>query len=318
MEPGDFVEARRRLEAKARPGGVKLTSLAEAAGWVKDGDVVAIGGCCYSRTPLALLMEILRQERRGLTLARNLMCYEGEWFIAAQAVETIVSSWFGIGLPWGLSRPFRQAVEGGQVRYEEWSHLALGLRFRAGAMGVPFLPSLSMLGSDLMGVGSAKTMECPFTGETIALVPALFPDVAVLHVHRADRLGNCQIDGYPHMDVDIALASTTVLITAEEIVSEEQIRSQPDRTKIPGFAIDALVEVPYGAFPHECYGLYEADFDHFDKYVSEGSSQGSEGVREYLDRYVYNTPDHKDYLSLFGAGTLERKARDAQQLVGGG
>jgi len=246
------------------------------------------------------------------------MCYEGEWFIAAQAVETVVSSWFAIGLPWGLSKVFRQAVEGGQLKYEEWSHLALGLRFRAGAMGVPFLPSLSMLGSDLMDVGSAKTMECPFTGEKVALVPALFPDVAVLHVHRADRLGNCQIDGYPHMDVDIALASTTVIITAEEIVSEEQIRSQPDRTKIPGFAVDALVEVPYEAFPHECYGLYEADFDHFDKYVAEGSSQGAEGVREYLDRYVYNTPVHKDYLSLFGAGTLERKARDAQQLVGRG
>ena len=318
MKPGDFVEARRRLEAKARPGGVKLTSLSEAAGWVKNGDVVAIGGCCYSRTPLALLMEVLRQERGGLTLARNLMCYEGEWFIAAQAVETLVSSWFGIGLPWGLSRVFRQAVEGGQVRFEEWSHLALGLRFRAGAMGVPFLPTLSMLGSDLIGVGSAKTMAGPFTGETVARVPALFPDVAVLHVHRADRLGNCQIDGYPHMDVDIALASTTVLVTAEEKVSEEQIRSQPDRTMIPGFAVDAVVEVPYGAFPHECYGLYEADFEHFDKYVSEGSSQGADGVREYLDRYVYNTPDHKDYLSLFGAGTLERKAQDARQLVGGG
>ena len=318
MKPGDFVEARRRLETKARPGGVKLTSLTEAAGWIKDGDVVAIGGCCYSRTPLALLMEVLRQKRRGLTLARNLMCYEGEWFIAAQAVETLVSSWFGIGLPWGLSRVFRQAVEGGQVRFEEWSHLALGLRFRAGAMGVPFLPSLSMLGSDLIGVGSAKTMACPFTGETVALVPALFPDVAVLHVHRADRLGNCQIDGYPHMDVDIALASTTVLVTAEEIVSEEQIRSQPDRTVIPGFAVDAVVEVPYGAFPHECYGLYEADFEHFDKYVSESSSQGADGVRGYLDRYVYNTPNHKDYLNLFGPGTLERKARDARQLVGGG
>ena len=316
MQPGDFVEARRRLEAKARPGGVKLTSLGEAASLVKDGDVVAIGGICYSRTPLAMLMELLRQERRGLTMARNLMCYEGEWFIAAKAVENLVSSWFGIGIPWGLSRVFRQAVEGGQVHFEEWSHLALGLRFKAGAMGVPFLPSLTMLGSDLMGVGSAKTMACPFTGETVSLVPALFPDVAVLHVHRADPLGNCQIDGYPHMDVDIALASTTVLVTAEEIVSEEHIRSQPDRTVIPGFAVDALVEVPFGAFPHECYGLYEADFDHFDRYVSEGSSQGADGVRGYLDRYVYNTPDHKAYLALFGEDTLRKQAQSARQLVG--
>ena len=318
MDPGDFVEARRRLEAKARPGGEKLTSLSGAAGWVKDGDLVAIGGCCYSRTPLALLMELLRQGRRGLTLSRNLMCYEGEWFIAAGAVEKLVTSWFGIGLPWGLSRVLREAVEGGEIGFEEWSHLALGLRFRAAAMGVPFLPSLTMLGSDLVGVASAKTMTCPFTGETLCLVPALFPDVAVLHVHRADKLGNCQIDGYPHMDVDIALASTTVLVTAEEIVSEEEIRLHPDRTVIPGFAVDAVVEVPYGAFPHECYGLYEADFNPFDQYVAEGSSQGAGGVRGYLDRYVYQTPDHKDYLNLFGAGTLERVTLSAKGLVGQG
>jgi glutaconate CoA-transferase subunit A len=317
MKPGDFVEARRRLEAKARAGGEKLTSLSEAAGWIKDGDSIAIGGCCYSRTPLALLMEVLRQKRRGLTLSRNLMCFEGEWFIAAQAVETLVTSWFGIGLPWGLSRVLREAVEGGHLRFEEWSHLGLGLRYRAGAMGVPFLPTLTMLGSDLIGVADAKTMTCPFTGETVCLIPALFPDVAVLHVHRADSLGNCQIDGYPHMDVDVALAATTVLVTAEEIVSEEEIRRRPDRTVIPGFAVDAVVEVPYGAFPHECYGLYEADFNHFDQYVAQGSSQGAGGVREYLDRWVYQTPNHEDYLDLFGADTLDRLARSARALVGG-
>ena len=179
-------------------------------------------------------------------------------------------------------------------------------------------PSLRASNSEKENCASAKTMTCPFTGETLCLVPALFPDVAVLHVHRADKLGNCQIDGYPHMDVDIALASTTVLVTAEEIVSEEEIRLHPDRTAIPGFAVDAVVEVPYGAFPHECYGLYEADFNHFDQYVAQGSSQGAGGVREYLDRYVYQTPDHKDYLDLFGAETLERVAQSARGLVGRG
>ena len=94
-------------------------------------------------------------------------------------------------------------------------------------------------------------------------MPALFPDVALLHVHRADRLGNCQIDGYPHMDADIALAASTVLVTAEEIVAEEEIRRQPDRTVIPGFVVDALVHVPYGSYPHECYGLYDAEPAHF-------------------------------------------------------
>jgi len=316
VKPGDFVEARRRLEEKPRTSGDKLTTLMDAVGRVMDRDHVAIGGCLFSRTPLALLMELLRQRKRGLTISRNLMCYEGEWFMAAGAVETIVTSWFGIGLPWGLSKIMREKVEGGQVRFEEWSHLGLGLRYRAAAMGVPFLPTLTMLGSDLMGVTQTKTMSCPFTGETLCLVPALFPDVALLHVHRADRLGNCVIDGYPHMDADIAGAATTVLVTAEKIISEEEVRRYPDRTVIPGFVVDALVEVPYGAFPHECYGLYEADFTHFDTYVAEIKSKGIRAIEEYLDRYVHGAPSHQEYLALFGEERLARQAGYARELVG--
>jgi len=315
VRPGDFVEARRRLEAKPRIGAEKLTTLAEAVRRVKDGDHIAIGGCLFSRTPLALLSEVLRQGRRGLTLSRNLMCYEGEWFMAAGAVEAVVTSWFGIGLPWGLSRIMREEVESGRIRYEEWSHLALGLRYRAAAMGVPFLPTLTMLGSDLMGIADARTMACPFTGETLCLVPALFPDVAVLHVHRADRFGNCQIDGYPHMDPDIARAATTVLVTAEEIIPENEIRRHPDRTVIPGLVVDAVVEVPYGAFPHECYGLYEADVSHFDAYVAAITEKGSQAIREYLDRYVYGARSHREYLALFGDEALARQCRAAGELV---
>lgn len=318
MKPGDFVEARRRLEAKPHSSGEKLTTLSDAVRWVKDGDHIAIGGCLFSRTPLALLMEILRQGRRRLTLSRNLMCYEGEWFMAAGAVETVVTSWFGIGLPWGVSRIMRERVESRQVRFEEWSHLALGLRYRAAAMGVPFLPTLTMLGSDLMTVTQTKTMQCPFTGETLCLVPALFPDVAVLHVHRADRFGNCQIDGYPHMDTDIASAATTVLVTAEEILPEEEVRRHPGRTVIPGFVVDALVELPYGAFPHECYGLYEADFQHFDEYVAGVKASGIQAIRHYLDRYIYRPRGHQEYLALFGKETLARAVGYARELVGRG
>jgi len=317
VKPGDFVEARRRLEAKPRTAGEKLTTLPEAVRLVKDGAHIAIGGCLYSRRQLALLRDLLRQGRRGLTLSRNLMCDEGEWFMAAGAVEAVVTSWFGIGLPWGLSRIMREQVESGRVRFEEWSHLALGLRYRAGAMGVPFLPTLTMLGSDLMGVTKAKTTSCPFTGETLCLIPALFPDVALLHVHRADRFGNCQIDGYPHMDADIARAATTVLVTAEEIIPEEEVRRHPDRTVIPGLVVDAVVEVPFGAFPHECYGLYEADFTHFDAYAADVRVRGSEAAREYLARYVFGAATHRDYLALFGEDVLARQARFARELVGG-
>jgi glutaconate CoA-transferase subunit A len=315
VKPGDFVEARRRLEAKPRTVGEKLTTLPDAARLAKNGDHIAIGGCLFSRTPLALLRELLRQGRTGLTLSRNLMCYEAEWFMVAGAADALVTSWFGIGLPWGISRIMREEVESGRVRFEEWSHMGIGLRYRAGAMGVPFLPTLTMLGSDLMSVGEAKTMTCPFTGETLCVVPALFPDVALLHVHRADRFGNCQIDGFPHMDADIARAATTVLVTAEEIIPDEEVRRHPDRTAIPGLVVDALVEVPFGAFPHECYGLYEADFSHFDSYVAAISARGSQAVREYLDRYVYGAESHQGYLALFGEETLARQARYARELV---
>jgi glutaconate CoA-transferase subunit A len=311
----DFVAARLRLEAKGKSAGEKLTSVDDAVRRVQDGDVVAVGGCLFSRTPMALVREILRQRRRRLTLARNLMCTEGEFMMVAGAVERVMTAWMSIGLPWGVSKIMRHYVEGGHVAMEEWSHLALGLRFRAAAMGLPFLPALTMLGSDLVGVGGMKTVQDPYTGETLAAVPALFPQVAILHVHRADRFGNCQIDGYPHMDADIARAATTVLVTAEEIVPETVIRRSPDRTVIPGFVVDAVVHAPFGAFPHECYGLYEADYDHFDDYVRAIDADGPRAVEAYLARHVFEPPTFADYLDLFGGERLARQQARARELT---
>ncbi|MGH7278947.1 MAG: CoA transferase subunit A, partial [Candidatus Rokuibacteriota bacterium] len=253
-----------------------------------------------------------------LSLSRNLMCYEGEFFMVAGAVERVRTAWMSIGLPWGVSRILRHYVESGAVALEEWSHLALGLRFRAAAMGVPFIPSLTMLGSDLMAVGGMKTIEDPYTGETLAAVPALFPDVAILHVHRADRFGNCQIDGYPHMDADIARAASTVLVTTEEIVSEEATRAHPDRTVIPGVVVDALVHVPFGSFPHEMYGLYEADFDHFGEYTGAIEARGPQAVADYLERYVYGPETYADYLDLFGGERLALQQRRGRELTSEG
>jgi len=309
------VAARRRLEAKAKSAGEKLTSVEDAVSRVRDGDRVAVGGCLFSRTPMALVREILRQRRRRLTLARNLTCTEGEFMMVAGAAERIVTSWMSIGLPWGVSRIMREYTESGRVALEEWSHLGLGLRFRAAAMGVPFLPALTMLGSDLMAVGGTKTLQDPYTGETVAAIPAFFPDVAILHVHRADRYGNGQIDGYPHMDADLARAATTVLMTTEEIVDEEETRRHGDRTVIPGFLVDALVHAPFGSYPHECYGLYHADFDHFGQYAAAIEASGSRAVADYLDRYVYGPPTFLDYLDLFGGERLAVQQRAARELT---
>ena len=160
----DFVAARRRLEAKPSRRARSSPPSRTRSARVKDGDHVAVGGCLFSRTPMALVREILRQRRTGLTLSRNLMCTEGEFLMVTGGVERVVTAWMSIGLPWGVSKILRHYVESGKVALEEWSHLALGLRFRAGAMGVPFLPALTMLGSDLMGVGGMKTIEDPYTG----------------------------------------------------------------------------------------------------------------------------------------------------------
>ncbi|PYM72250.1 MAG: CoA synthetase, partial [Candidatus Rokuibacteriota bacterium] len=148
--------ARARLERKTKTSGEKLTTLEDAVARIKDGDHLAFGGCLFSRTPLALIRALLRRRPRGLNISRNLMCYEGEWCMVAGAVDKVVTSWMGIGLPWGLSKIVREYVESGRVPVEEWSHLGIGLRYRAAAMGVPFLPALTMLGSSLVDVGGSK------------------------------------------------------------------------------------------------------------------------------------------------------------------
>lgn len=312
---GNFVEARRRLESKNRSLTDKRTDLKTAAALVKDGSDVGIGGCLYSRTPMAILLEILRRGRQDLTLSRSLMCYETELFLVNGQTSRIVTSWMGLGLPWGISKILRSFVESGRATYEEWSHLSLGLRYKAAAMGVPFLPTTSMLGSDLIKYNSAYEMACPFTGEKLCLVPAYFPEVALIHVHRADLYGNSQIDGYAHMDPDIARAAHTVIITTERLVPPEEIIASPDRTILPHFLVDAVVEVPLGSYPHECHGLYDANFEHFDDYVSRVDEKGEEGVREFLDDCVFGTENFDEFLNLFSTRAVVEAQRRAQELT---
>jgi glutaconate CoA-transferase subunit A len=187
------------------------------------------------------------------------------------------------------------------ARYDEWSHMAVGMRFRAGAMGLPFMPIRSMLGSDVLAQRpEAKQMQCPFTGETLLLVPALNPDVALIHVQRCDPYGNAQIDGLQFMDIDLAMAANRVILTTERIVSNNQIRRAPDQTKIPFFCVDAVVEVPYGSAPHECYGAYEPMMQHMEAYVAQVNGDPVGGMKDYLDRYVYGPKSWTDYLTLIG------------------
>jgi glutaconate CoA-transferase subunit A len=195
----------------------------------------------------------------------------------------------------------RHYTENKLASFEEWSHMSMGLRYRAGAMGLPFMPSRSMLGSDVAKrvASQLRTMTCPFTGEELALLPALNPDVVLIHVQRCDPYGNAQIDGLQFMDIDMAMAATRVILTTECIVTNDQIRRTPDRTRIPFFAVEAVVEVPMGSAPHECYGLYEPFFPHLDEYA-ERTKDPVKGAHAYLEEYYYEPRSWTDYLTKLG------------------
>jgi glutaconate CoA-transferase, subunit A len=290
-------------------------SLAEAAALVHDGDTIAAGGCCYSRTPWAMLFELLRTGRRDLTLVRNLMCYEAELFLARGAARKLVSSWVGLGLKWGLLKVFREYVEQDPSIYEEWSHLSLGLRFKAASMGMPFLPTASLLGSDLLERTSAQEMRCPFTDQLLVAVPALVPDVALIHAHTVDPSGNVQIEGPAYMDQEFACAAKKVIVTAEEIVPPEKIVRHADRTLIPEFMVDAVVEVPFGSYPHECHGSYEADFAHFDAYTELVDADGIDGLEAYLHKHVDEAGSFAGFLEGVGTSTLLEQRQRARELT---
>src|SRR5262249_50846709 len=194
-------------------------------------------------------------------------------------------------------------------------HLAMGMRFRAGAMALPFMPVRSMLGSDVLRhCPDATEMNCPFTDEKLLLVPALNPDVALIHVQRCDPYGNAQIDGLPFMDIDLPMAAAKVLRRTEPIGSNDRIRRAPAQTKIPFFAVDAVVELPFGCAPHECYGVYEPLLRHMRFYVDLVNRDPVKGMQEYLDRYVYGPKSWTEFLDLIGLDELLESARAGRSI----
>jgi len=300
-----YNKLRKDISARDRSLREKVVSLEDVASFVRDGDAVGIGGSTMSRTPMALIWALIRAGRKDLSCSRSIVSSDGDLLFASGASKHIITSWFSQGILWGVSKVMRHYVETGKVNFEEWSHLAIGMRFRAGAMGVSFMPIRSMLGSDVASQRpEAKEMDCPFTGEKLLLVPALNPDVALIHVQRCDAYGNAQIDGLQFMDIDLAMAANKVILTTERIVSNDQIRRAPDHTKIPFFTVDAVVEVPYGSAPHECYGVYEPMMKHMEYYVELVNKDPIAGMAEYLDKFVYGPKSWAEFLDLIGVEEL--------------
>ena len=285
LTPIDLEAFRAHNRAKEKGLVDKRMSEKEAIRrFVDEGDYVGVELYGTVRCPMSLTRELIRGGYRSLRGVGQGV-YESDLFAAAESFKAM--DWTYIGLEvYGVSSNLRRTVESGYVEnIVEWSNAALAWRFKAAAMGVPFLPTRSMLGTDTFKYSAAKVVECPFTGEPICLLPALILDVGVIHVNRADKHGNCQIDGISGFAAEMACASRRVIVSAEEIIDTETIRRAPDRTIIPWYVVDAVVEAPFGSHPGEMSGMYERDVEHIRSYFE--STKDVEKVKAYLDKWVY-------------------------------
>ncbi|MEW6094887.1 MAG: CoA-transferase [Chloroflexota bacterium] len=271
--------------------------------FVTDGCYIGTELYGTVRCPMSLAREVVRQGRKDLRVCGQGVLELDLW-LAAGMVKKLDITYIGLEV-YGTSAALRRAVESGQVETcVEWSNASITWRMKAAAMGVPFLPARSMLGSDMLKYSAAKVVEDPFTGIKVALLPALILDVALIHVHRADKHGNCQIEGISGFAAEMARACKRLIISAEEIVPTEEIRKYPDRTIIPYYLVDAVVHAPFGSHPGEMAYVYGRDEPGIKEWVE--MSKTAEGAQEYLDKYIYNLKNHAEYLELIGEGRLKQ------------
>ncbi|MBM2812604.1 MAG: hypothetical protein HW416_3363 [Chloroflexi bacterium] len=297
----------------------KVVSLAEATALVHDGDTIALSGFACARNAVAFSHELIRQGKRDLTLSAAILGMDADLLVGAGLVTRCI---YGGGSldRFGPIQCVNRAYEQGTIVSEYYSSLAVCFRYLAGALGLPFMPIRSLLGSDLLkrlqedtAPDNVRLMECPFTGEQLVLLRALVPDIAVLHVHMADAEGNARLYGPRWDNAEATKAARQVIVIAEEVVPTDVIRQQPELTVVPGFRVNAVVELPYGAHPTSMFRCYDQDADHLRLYSSKTRTEA--GVAEYLDEYVFGASDHYDYLERVG-GLKRMLALKADPILG--
>lgn len=277
----------------------KLLSLREAIRrFVHDGNEVVMGTCQETLIPFAAGHELIRQGKRNLTLIGPISDILFDQIIGGDCVNKIRAAWVGNVIT-GSCYNFRHAVERGAIEMEDHSNLTLSMGLQAGAMGVSFMPTRTALGSDLFKTNTGlKTMVCPFTGDTLTAVAAISPDVTIIHVQRVDEFGNAHAWGNLGITREACLASRHIIITAEEIVTPDVIRSDPNRVVTPGFRVSAVVHAPFGAHPSPVPGYYNRDHQAFIDYRNE--SKTPEVFTHWRTRWVDSVKSSSDYLNLLG------------------
>lgn len=284
----------------------KLISMSDAVVQIEDGHNLTFSGFAHSLAPIALVHEIIRQGKKELELTSMGECWAADLLSGAGCLKRVrLSNYMFEGF--GRCMNFSRAVQDGVVQAEDYSHFGITSRFMAGALGLSYLPTKVMAGTDILNRitfdhDKYKISECPFTGESYVLVRAVHPDIAFIHASRADEQGNVQLFGSSSIIDEQARSAKKVIVTVEEIVDSEEIARLPELTVIPGFLVHAVVEAPFGAHPAGMYRYYNYDHKHVQEYWEKSRDPAT--FQEYLQEFVFSSKDHWDYLKKIGLRRL--------------
>jgi glutaconate CoA-transferase subunit A len=269
--------------------------------FVEDGDSIVMGAALEAAIPFAVGHEIIRQGKTDLTLIGPISDMLFDQMIGSGYVKKVIAAWVG-NVIMGVGYNMRRAVEEGvprKIEIEDYTNFTISLALHAAALGIPFIPTKSLLGTGMMSEGQAfKGMECPYTKEKLVLVPALKPDVAIVQAQRADEEGNTHFWGGSGVTKESALAARKVLVVVEEIVSKKVIQKDPNRTLVPGFLVSAVIQEPWGAHPSPIQGYYNRDHEKYIAYHQK--SRDREGYLGWLEQWVLGVKDRDEYIKLLG------------------
>ncbi len=285
----------------------KIITLEEAAKLVPDGSGLFWGGFGYQRAPIAFAHELVRQKKRDLTIYTCGSEVDIEIMVGAHVAKRLEVAFVAIEAL-GLANNLRRRVASGDVEMEDYSNLAMAMRFLGGALNVPFMPIRSLMGTDMItksryrGDKKLKVIDDPFGGGKVCLVPSVQPDFSIVHVQRVDADGNAQIDGIVGEDIEGSRCGKKLIVLAEELVGSEEIRHSPDRTVIPAMYVDHIVVLPYAAHPMQCHNYYDYDLEHL--MMFHKLTKTEEGWEEYLNGHILGVDDHYGYLNMVGWNRL--------------
>ena len=296
--------------------------------FVQNGSHISIGGSTANRNPMAAVYEIVRQQKKNLYLYGSIMGSGPDLLIGAGCVCGVELGYLGIGRYAPTAPCFKRYVESGRIRYEDYTNFQMALRFLAGSMGIPFIPTKSSLGSDIVkkwgmdekfrkseGRISPKKLIVsgnpfsPNTDEKVILLPAINPDVTIIHAQKVDGQGNVRIEGLTFSDVEQAKAAKNLIVTCEEIVDNAVLLAEPQLNHLPCFFVDAVVKVPKGAHPTQCYNYYDLDVRFL--YDLIGASRDERDLSRFLERFVFGVKNHEEYLEKLGEKVFQEIEADS-------